>query len=266
MDDRSDPATRSKYDTKGLDGLNEKDLTNVELDISSMGTMNSVFASLFSRLGVLSVKTMVASSVLENAESGKAQLRPLSFGTSVTDRVNKNCAHHYNLTITRENIDNGFCVWVKSPSSRFKVLMFEKREREAGDEDDLPKLDMRLQEDSTQEQKHHVAGIFFFTFTTYNLGPPPSTLQCADNPEAALFRRLDDLERRENCSLTPGEYVFSVYGDNFLKASTYTIEALHEKDFKEETTKIRELESTLVKKREELVVFENAYRIVSCLP
>jgi hypothetical protein len=120
---------------------------------------------------------------------------------------------------------------------------------------------MRLQEDSTKELKHHVAGIFFFTFSTYNLGPPPSTLQCADDPEAALFRRLDNLERREYCSLTPGDYVFAVYGDNFLKASAYTIEALHEKDFVQETTKIREIESSLLKKKEELAAFENSYRM-----
>jgi curved DNA-binding protein CbpA len=129
-----DPATRTKYDAKGFEGLNEKDLTNIELDISSMGTMNSVFASIFNRLGVLSVKTMVAASVLENAESGKAQLRPLTFGRPVTDRVDKNCAHYYNFTVTNENIEQGFCVWVKSPSSRFKVLMFEKREREREEE------------------------------------------------------------------------------------------------------------------------------------
>ena len=248
----SDPATRSKYDAKGLEALSERDLTNVEIDLSSLNTVNSVFAAMFSRLGVLSVKTMVAPSVIANAESGDAELRPLSFGRPVTDRVDKNCAHYYNFTVTEGDIDKGFCVWVKSPSSRFKVLMFEKQENET--------LEIRIQEDSSKEMKQHVAGIFFFSFSTYNLGPPPSALQCADDPESTLFRRLDTLERRQSCSLHPGEYVFAVYGDNFLKASTYTIEVLHEKDFVQVTERIRALETSLLRKKEEVAAFESSYR------
>lgn len=83
----SDPAKRSKYDSKGFEGLNEQDLSEVELDLSSLGTVNSVFASLFTRLGVLSVKTMVSPAVIEQSESGKAELRPLFFGMPVSDKV-----------------------------------------------------------------------------------------------------------------------------------------------------------------------------------
>ena len=250
----SDPATRSKYDAKGLEGLNEKDLTNVEIDLSSLGTVNSVFAAMFSRLGVLSVKTMVSTSVLESAESGKIEIRPLSFDDApISDRVEKNSAHYYNLSVTESDIAEGFCVWVTSPSSRFKVLLFD-RGAEGGS------LSIRLQEDSVKETKHHVAGLFFFTFATHKVGAGPSSLRLADDPEAALFRRLDAMEKREACALSAGDHIFAVYGDNFLKSSTYVLRVLRQRDFAEVADRIQVLERELGRKREHLKAFEQTYR------
>lgn len=135
------------------------------------------------------------------------------------------------------------------------MLMFDKGQDDA--------LELKIQEDSIKELKHHVAGIFFFTFQTFKIGLPPSALQCADDPESTLFKRLDQYNRRDAVSLFPGEYAFAVYGDNFLKSSIYTIEALHESDFKDSTQKIKRLESDILKKQEELRSFETRYRAVS---
>lgn len=249
----SDHAKRSKYDAKGLDGLNNEDLLDTELDLSSLGTMSSVFLAMFSRMG-LRVKTMVAPQVLDGAESGQASLRPLEFGVPIADRVGKHNALFYELQVSQDDIDSGFCVRVTSPNSRFKLLTFKKRQGAA--------LELWLQDDSVKEGKSYVAGIYFFTFTTYRLGPPPSAVQFADDPEAALFRRLDDFEPRQEqaAHLVPGSYVFAVYGDNFLKASSYSIEALRERDFRQPAQEVRRVEGAMLKARDAVRAFEGEYR------
>ena len=247
---------RRKYDLNGLEGLEEVDLSKVEIDISSLGTMGNVVASLFSQLGVLNVKSRVSQSVLDSAGSRDLKTTELKFNDPISSTVRKNSAHFYKVQVTREDVESGFCVFCKSPSSRFKVLLFHKGESRGEEVSDI-----KIQEDSTLLGKQgNVAGIFFFDFPTYSLGQPPSTIATAKDPEAALFRRLETLEPRDTCSIQPGEHVFAVYGDNFLKSSTYTIELLRQADYKDEAMKIKVLEEELVKRRQIVCEFEQQYR------
>ena len=232
-------------------------MNQVELNVENLGTMGTVFASMLNGLGVLQLKTKVNTSVLEVAESGKMKLRPLEFNKPISKSVSKQKAHYYNLTVTEEDIKAGFVVHVKSPSSRFKVLKLDKMPSAAGKE---PIIDIAIQADSELCENSNMAGIFFFDFSTYSVGPPPSAMTAKEDPESILFRRLDRLERRHTARILPGDHVFAVYGDNFLKSSTYTIEVLRQPDFEDTCSKIKVLEDELLKRKEILAKFETTFR------
>jgi hypothetical protein len=68
-------------DLEGLD---------VELDLSNLGTMNTMFAALFSKLGV-PIKTTISATVLEEALNGTVTIRPLPLGRAVNDKVRDLC-------------------------------------------------------------------------------------------------------------------------------------------------------------------------------
>ncbi|KAF9598270.1 hypothetical protein IFM89_026101, partial [Coptis chinensis] len=48
--------------------------------------------------------------------------------------------------------------------------------------------------------------------------------------------------------------------DNFFKAASYTIEALCAKSFEDTSEKLKEIESQILRKRNELRLFETEYR------
>ncbi|KAI8031566.1 Chaperone protein dnaJ 15 [Camellia lanceoleosa] len=77
-------------DTDGMD---------MEIDLSNLGTVNTMFAALFSKLGV-PIKTTISANVLEEALSGTVTVRPLPIGTSVSGKVEKQCAHFFGVTIS----------------------------------------------------------------------------------------------------------------------------------------------------------------------
>nr|CAB3470150.1 unnamed protein product [Digitaria exilis] len=68
----SDPDKRRQYDTSGFEAI-ESDSQELELDLSSLNTVNTVFAALFSKLGV-PIKTTVSATVLEEALNGSVML------------------------------------------------------------------------------------------------------------------------------------------------------------------------------------------------
>ncbi|KAF9592067.1 hypothetical protein IFM89_011817 [Coptis chinensis] len=64
----SDPDKRRQYNTAGFEAI-EAESQELELDLSSLGTVNTMFAALFSKLGV-AIKTTVSATVLEEALNG----------------------------------------------------------------------------------------------------------------------------------------------------------------------------------------------------
>ncbi|XP_010928550.1 chaperone protein dnaJ 16 isoform X3 [Elaeis guineensis] len=77
----SDPDKRRQYDTSGFEAL-ESDGQEMELDLSSLGTVNTMFAALFSKLGV-PIKTTVSATILEEALNGAVTINPLQLGQSL---------------------------------------------------------------------------------------------------------------------------------------------------------------------------------------
>lgn len=80
-----------------------------------------MFAALFSKLGV-PIKTSVSANVLEEAMNGTVTVRPLPIGTSVSGKVEKQCAHFFGVTISEQQAESGVVVRVTSAAqSKFKV-------------------------------------------------------------------------------------------------------------------------------------------------
>ncbi|KAJ6689013.1 hypothetical protein OIU85_005430 [Salix viminalis] len=116
----SDPDKRRQYDSAGFEAV-ESESQELELDLSSLGAVNTIFAALFSKLGV-PIKTVVSATVLEEALNCVVDIRPLPLGVPICRKVEKQCAHFYSVTITEEEARDGFvCRVQSSDKSKFKV-------------------------------------------------------------------------------------------------------------------------------------------------
>ncbi|KAL0695308.1 hypothetical protein Bca4012_062488 [Brassica carinata] len=255
----SDPEKRRQYDTAGfevrgvLDGV-EAEGQELELDLSSLGAVNTVFAALFSKLGV-PIKTSVSATILEEALNGRVSVDPLLLGQAVTKKVEKQCAHFYAVTVTEEEVSSGLVCRVESSSkSKFKLLYFDQ-EANSG-------LSLALQEDSRRTGKITSAGMYFLGFPVYRLDHTNNSMAQAKDPETAFFKKLDGFQQCELTELKAGTHVFAVYGDNFFKSVNYTIQVLCAASFTQEKEDLRSVEAQILTKRAELAKFETEYREV----
>ncbi|KAG6476258.1 chaperone protein dnaJ 16-like [Zingiber officinale] len=248
----SDADRRHQYDTSGFEAI-ESDSQELELDLSSLGTVNTMFAALFSKLGV-PIKTTVSATVLEEALNGLVSVLPLPLGQSISRKVEKQAAHFYSVEITEREARMGVvCRVHSSAKSKFKLLYFEQEENGG--------LSLALQEDSTKTGKVTSAGMFFLNFPVYRFDQVNS-LASAKDPNAAFFKKLDGFQACEVNELKAGTHVFAVYGDNFFKSVNYTLEVMCTEEFSEEKIKLRDVEARILAKRAELSKFETEYREV----
>ncbi|GLT43492.1 hypothetical protein SLA2020_174350 [Shorea laevis] len=246
----SDPEKRRQYDSAGFEAV--EDSMDMEIDLSNLGTVNTMFAALFSKLGV-PIKTTISANVLEEALNGTVTVRPLPIGTSVSGKVDKQCAHFFGITINEQQAESGIVVRVTSTAqSKFKLLYFEQ--------DATGGYGLALQEDSEKTGKVTSAGMYFLHFQVYRMDSTVNALAIAKDPESAFFKRLEGLQPCEVSELKAGTHIFAVYGDNFFKTATYTIEALCAKSYEDTTEKLKEIEAQILRKRNELRQFETEYR------
>ncbi|KEH27769.1 chaperone DnaJ domain protein [Medicago truncatula] len=249
----SDPDKRRQYDSSGFEAV-ESDSQELELDLSSLGAVNTMFAALFSKLGV-PIKTTVSATILEEALNGSVTIRPLPLGQFVSKRVEKQCAHFYSVTITEEEARAGFvCRVQSSDKSKFKLLYFDQEENGG--------LSLALQEDSTKNGKVTSAGMYFLGFPVYRLDQTMNTIAASKDPDTSFFKKLDGFQPCELTELKAGTHIFAVYGDNFFKSANYTIEVLCAAPFSEEKENLRNVETQILSKRAEISKFESEYREV----
>lgn len=247
----SDPEKRRQYDNSGFEAI-DADGMDMEIDLSNLGTVNTVFAALFSKLGV-PIKTTISANVLEEAMNGTVTVRPLPVGSSVSGKVEKQCAHFFGVTISEEQAEAGLVIRVTSAAqSKFKLLYFE-HDANGG-------YGLALQEDSEKAGKITAAGMYFLHFQVYRMDSTVNALAMAKDPEAAFFKRLEGLQPCEVSELKAGTHIFAVYGDNFFKTASYTIEALCTKSYEDTTEKLKDIEAQILRKRNELRQFETEYR------
>ncbi|KAI3939674.1 hypothetical protein MKW92_025519 [Papaver armeniacum] len=249
----SDPDKRRQYDSAGFEAV-ESENQELEVDLSSLGAVNTMFAALFSKLGV-PIKTTVSATILEEALNGEVTVRPLDLGQPFNKKVEKQCAHFYSVTITEWEAQAGLVCRVQSPDkSKFKLLYFEQEENGG--------LSLVLQEDSAKTGKVTSAGMYFLGFPVYRLEQTASSVGSAKDPDATFFRKLDGFQPCELTELKAGTHVFAVYGDNFFKSASYTIEVVCAAPFSEEKGQLRDVETQILSKRVELSKFEKEYREV----
>ncbi|KAI3516331.1 hypothetical protein L1887_15245 [Cichorium endivia] len=248
----SDPDKRQQYDSAGFEAV-EAENQDLELDLSSLGAMNTMFAAIFSKLGV-PIKTIVSATLLEEAINGTVPTLPLTLGKSVSRKVEKQCAHFYSVRVTEKEAQAGIVCRVQSADkSKFKLLYF--------DQDENGGLNLALQEDSAKKGKVTAAGMYFFGFPVYRLDQQSNTMVKRD-PDAAFFKKLEGFEPCEISELKAGVHTFAVYGDNFFKSANYTIEVLCAGSFVDEKENLRVIEAQISSKRTEISKFETEYKQV----
>ncbi|XP_020269248.1 uncharacterized protein LOC109844566 isoform X2 [Asparagus officinalis] len=91
---------RKEMESEGMD---------MEIDLSNLGTVNTMFTTLFSKLGV-PIKTTISANVLEEALNGTVTIRPLPLGTSFSGKVEKQSAHFFGLDLEKGMMD---CLYAK---------------------------------------------------------------------------------------------------------------------------------------------------------
>ncbi|XWS22544.1 hypothetical protein CRYUN_Cryun29cG0045700 [Craigia yunnanensis] len=244
----SDLDKRRQYDAAGFEAV-ESDNQELELDLSSLGALNTMFAALFSKLGV-PIKTTVSATVLEEALNGVVTIHPLLLGQPVSRKVEKQCAHFYSVRITDELV----CRVQSSDKSKFKLLYFDLEENGG--------LSLALQEDSAKTGKVTSAGMYFLGFPVYHWDQTVNSVAAAKDSDTAFFKKLDGFQPCEITELKPGRHVFAVYGDNFFKSVNYTIEAIYAAPLIEEKENLRAVEAEILSKRAELSKFAIEYREV----
>ncbi|KAH7688817.1 Molecular chaperone (DnaJ superfamily) domain-containing protein [Dioscorea alata] len=248
----SNPEKRHQYDTAGFEAI-ESESQELELDLSSLSTVNTMFAALFSKLGV-PIKTTVSATVLEEALNGSVTISPLQLGQPLFRKVEKQCAHFYAVEIAEKEAEMGLVCRVHSTEkSKFKLLYFEQ-EGNGG-------LSLALQEDSVRTGKVTSAGMFFLCFPVFRF-VPSNTIALNKDPDAAFFKKLDGFQPCEINELKAGTHIFAVYGDNFFKSVNYTIEVMCAEPFTTETEELQDVEAKILTKRVELSKFETEYREV----
>lgn len=106
------------------------------------------------------------------------------------------------------------------------------------------------------------AGMYFLGFPVYRLDQTVNSVALAKDPDAAFFKKLDGFRPCEITELRAGIHVFAIYGDNFFKSVSYTVEALCAAPFTQEKENLRAVETQILSKRVELSKFESEYREV----
>ncbi|RWV98159.1 hypothetical protein GW17_00039009 [Ensete ventricosum] len=137
-------------------------------------------------------------------------------------QVDKQSAHFYSVDITEREAQMGVvCRVCSADKSKFKLLYFEQEENG---------LSLALQVAITKD------------------------------PDAKFFKKLDGFQACEVNELRAGTHTFAVYGDNFFKSVSYTIEVMCAEQFSAEKEKLQDVEAKILTKRAELSKFETEYR------
>ncbi|RRT53295.1 hypothetical protein B296_00049954 [Ensete ventricosum] len=160
-------------------------------------------------------------SIAASSSSSGYLIRSL-IGFEMGNRTNKQSAHFYSVEITEREAQMGVvCRVCSADKSKFKLLYFEQEENG---------LSLALQVAITKD------------------------------PDAKFFKKLDGFQACEVNELRAGTHTFAVYGDNFFKSVSYTIEVMCAEQFSAEKEKLQDVEAKILTKRAELSKFETEYR------
>lgn len=252
-----DPNKRRQYDLAGeIEEGEEYD----GLDVKTLGGIGRMFGAVISRLGV-PLQTTVSDDTLMTAKEicqngtlvggGSCldrRVEDLVWGWSMDGRVDRQVAKFYRITIDQHHVDNGFIVFCRSLSGKFKLIIF-----------DAEGSVLHIEESLKSRDKSQTETALYFTnsFSTYHLGAPmPNVVQEKDTPP--VFSRLGSFVK-SNLSISAGQYLLCVYGDNFIGRTDFSILAVPTSNSCSEAKEVQSLDAAVLKKKEELSKFEVEY-------
>mmetsp|Transcript_15081 Transcript_15081/g.24989 ORF Transcript_15081/g.24989 Transcript_15081/m.24989 type:complete len:434 (-) Transcript_15081:797-2098(-) len=253
----SDPNKRRQYD---LSGAIEEGEEYDGLDVQSLGGIGRVFGAMISRFGV-PLQTTICQDTLKTAEEicsnggllggGSCldeRVDDLVWGWSLEGRVDRQAAKFYRISVDQQHVDNGFIIFCRSLSGKFKLVLF-----------DAEGSVLHVEESLKSRDKSQTETALYFTsaFDTYHLGPPvPNVVREQDIP--SVFSTLSSFSK-SNLSITAGQFLLCVYGDNFIGRTNYSILAVPTSNSCEEATEVQALDTAVLEKKEELNQFQAEY-------
>jgi len=211
---------------------------------------------MFGALGV-DMPTAVSNAVLDEALSGAKGAKRLELNTLVEGCVLKGCAAFYRVTVSEEESARGIALraWASTKNDRLKLLLFDSDMELLWQVNGMPQ---RLGGGS-KLPKFNMAEMILAGFDTVTLGKPSPDFML-ENPDDALFHKLDKLERPPLMTLPPGDHLFAVYGDNFMSRLKFTLQTVVLEPDSELCQGLQEQDVALRTKQQTLTALEKEYK------
>lgn len=145
--------------------------------------------------------------------------------------MDRQAASFYRITIDQQHVDNGFIIFCRSLSGKFKLVLFDAEGSVLHVEESLKSRD---------KSQSETALYFTSSFDTYHLGAPvPSVISEQDIP--AVFSSLSSFSKC-NLATSAGQYLLCVYGDNFIGRTNFSILAVPTSNACDEVSARREVD------------------------
>jgi hypothetical protein len=240
-------------------GGENEDSSN-EVDVESLGGIGRMFGAMISRFGHIPIPTQISPEVLQAAKAlcqggcldgaGAADERvvDLVWGWEFEGRVERQAASFFRITVDERQAANGLVVNCRSSNKgKFKLLTFD---REGS---------IMHQEDSAQSRDgtRSEATLYFTNFETFFLDPPtPEALIEENSPP--VFGKLEQF-RSSRLSISKGQHLICVYGDNFIGKTFYNILAVPALNDCEDVKVMQELDQKVLAKKAEMELLHEEY-------
>jgi hypothetical protein len=165
----------------------------------------------------------------------------LVWGWSMEGRVDRQAAKFYRITIDQQHVDNGFIIFCRSLTGKFKLVLF-----------DAEGSVLHVEESLKSRDKSQTETALYFTtaFDTYHV------VREQDIP--SVFSTLSSFSKC-NLATSAGQYLLCVYGDNFIGRTNYSILAVPTSNSCEEAKEVQSLDTAVLEKKDELAQFQAEY-------
>jgi curved DNA-binding protein CbpA len=193
--------------------------------------INQTYKAIVSRLRSPSISIVgggIAAEVIENVvqicqggiEGVDTPLDPrvvdMVWGTTIDGRVDRQTACYYRISISNENLSNGFLMNCKSSNKdRFKLVMF----------DSSGKL-LHLEDSTRSKDRQSTEATLLFTlFNTGNQVKSDSVNEKILSSPFFLSEKLESIVSYERV-VPPGDFLICIYGDNMIGKANFNLIAV----------------------------------------
>ncbi|CAM9165558.1 unnamed protein product [Ectocarpus sp. 6 AP-2014] len=254
----SDPNRRRQYDLSGGDE-EAKGADYTPMDMEGIGSMGRVVGALIGKLGV-PIQTSIAQSSLSEAyelcqNSGlnerNPRLLPMECGVEYKGTVEKQQSVFFMIHVTKDMARDGLVLRCTSTNkSRFKLVLFDNAGK------------ARYQEESSSTSNNEgftMCSLFFAPYEVSNVADTINIAGLKGEEVPPIFHRLD-LFQVTSRQLEEGDHLVGVYGDNWLRAASFSLMAIPlSPRAKEEESSVVSVDAQLVSQREQLKAFKPEY-------